>query len=202
MNEHEITSVEKTPAEIYENKTLNTIGLLLVIFGLILTIGSLIQGIPLLLYCDRIVDSESFRRFFQEFDEKTIIDLHRYVYTILISIANLNLIKGIISITGIIGGFGILWKREYGITVTKLWAWSALIYLLVDSAIYLYMVIPMMVHTLKIIPIKAFGNLPAGMKTVLSMAKTMLNTMVIITNLILAILPAVTVHSIKRVNSE
>lgn len=198
MNEHEIASLEKTPAKIFENKTLNTIGLLLVIFGLILTMGSLIQGIPLLLYCDRIVDSESFRRFFQEFDEKTISDLHRHVYIVLISIANLNLIKGILSITGIIGGFGMLRKREYGITVTKLWAWSALIYLLFDSAIYLYMVIPMMVQTLKIIPIKAFGNLPAGMETVLSMAKTMLITMVIITNLLLAILPFATLRTLKE----
>ncbi|GEM_PF-2355055 len=202
MSEHIIASAEKPPAKIFENKTLNTIGLLLLIFGLILTIGSLIQGIPLLLYGDRITDSESFGRFFREFDEKTISDLHRNVYTILISIANLNLIKGIISVTGIIGGFGILARREYGITVTKLWAWAALIYLLVDSAIYLYMVIPLMVQTLKIIPLKAFGTLPAGMTTVLSMAKTMLTTMVLITNLILAILPAVTVQSITRANSE
>jgi hypothetical protein len=201
MAEHEVSSIKDKYSQLYENKTLSTIGLLLVIFGFIVGISSLVNSIPLLLISNRIFDLESFRNIFKGIDDRAVLSIHNNVQTILVCFVNLNLIKAIISIIGIFGGFGMLRKMAYGIKVSRTWAWLAIIYLLSDSVIYLSIVIPAAVNVLTIMPINISGTIPDGLKSLINIAIGIVYTMVIITNLIMVVLPFATIRTFKKYES-
>ncbi len=201
MAEYEISSTKERYSQLYENKTLSTIGLLLVIFGFIVGISSLVNSIPLLLISDRIFDLESFRNIFKGIDDKAVLSIHNSVQTILVCFVNLNLIKVAISIIGIFGGIGILQKKIYGIKVSRTWAWLAIIYLLSDSIIYLIIVIPATVNVLMIMPINISGTIPEGLKSLINITIGIAYTMVIITNLIMVVLPFATIRTFKKYES-
>ena len=201
MAEHEISSTKERYPKLYEDKTLSTIGLLLVVFGFIVGISSLVNGIPLLLISDRIFDLESFRNIFKGIDDKTLLSIHNSVQTILVCFVNLNLIKAAISIIGIFGGIGILRKKIYGIKVSRTWAWLAIMYLLSDSIIYLIIVIPAIVNVLTIMPVNISGTIPEGLRSLINIAIGIAYTMVIITNLIMVILPFATIRTFKKYES-
>ncbi len=201
MAEYEISSTKERYSQLYENKTLSTIGLLLVIFGFIVGISSLLNSIPLLLISDRIFDLESFRNIFKGIDDKAVLSIHNSVQTILVCFVNLNLIKVAISIIGIFGGIGILQKKIYGIKVSRTWAWLAIIYLLSDSIIYLIIVIPATVNVLMIMPINISGTIPEGLKSLINITIGIAYTMVIITNLIMVVLPFATIRTFKKYES-
>jgi hypothetical protein len=201
MAEHEVSSIKDKYSQLYENKTLSTIGLLLVIFGFIVGISSLVNSIPLLLISNRIFDLESFRNIFKGIDDRAVLSIHNNVQTILVCFVNLNLIKAIISIIGIFGGFGMLRKMTYGIKVSRTWAWLAIIYLLSDSVIYLSIVIPAAVNVLTIMPINISGTIPDGLKSLINIAIGIVYTMVLITNLIMVVLPFATIRTFKKYES-
>jgi hypothetical protein len=201
MAEHEISSIKDKYSQLYENKTLSTIGLLLVIFGFIVGIASLVNSIPLLLISNRIFDLESFRNTFKGIDDRAVLSIHNNVQTILVCFVNLNLIKATISIIGIFGGFGMLRKMAYGIKVSRTWAWLAIIYLLSDSVIYLSIVIPAAVNVLTIMPINISGTIPDGLKSLINIAIGIVYTMVLITNLIMVVLPFATIRTFKKYES-
>lgn len=188
-------------AQLYEHKTLTTIGLLLVIFGLIIGISSLVNSIPLLFLSNRIYSLESFKGIFQELDENTAARIHAHVKTILVYFVNLNLIKVIISTIGIYGGIGLLRKKVYGITVSRMWAWLAIIYLLSDSVIYLSILIPAAMGIVETIPIRFSGDMPEWFKSLINIAKSILYTVIIITNLIMVVLPFATIRTFKKYES-
>lgn len=201
MGEHGIPGLDDRYSQLYENKTLTTIGLLLVIFGLIIGISSLVNSIPLLLISNRIYDLESFKSIFQELDENTAIGIHTHAKTILVYFVNLNLIKVIISTIGIFGGIGLLRQKVFGIKASRMWAWLAIIYLLSDSVIYLGILIPAAMSIVKIIPIKFSGDIQEWFKSFIDIAKSILYTVIIITNLIMVVLPFATIRTFNKFES-
>lgn len=191
-------SINDTYSPLYEQKTYTTIGLLLVIFGLIIGLSSLVNSIPLLLISDSVYNLKSFKGIFQELDENTAVRVHAHVKTLLVYFVNLNLIEAIIAIIGIFGGIGLLRKKVYGINVSRMWAWLAIIYLLSDSLIYIGILIPAVMGLAEIIPFRISGEMPVWFTSFITIAKSILYTLILLTNLIMAVLPFAAIRTLKK----